>query len=122
MIAKEDEQTRDASDDEFLRDLFESHRQPTTRRQMPGDAQQFSARASVTYAECACLDVPYSTRRPAGYRTCVHYTTSIVRASGRARIDRPADANTADAISESDALRYASAALHQERSSTRDYL
>ena len=43
MIAKEeDEQTVDASDDindEFLRDLFESYRQPTTRRQRPGDAQ-----------------------------------------------------------------------------------
>ena len=45
MIAKENEQTRDASDDElgeFLGDLFKSHRQLMARRQRSDDeAQQF---------------------------------------------------------------------------------
>ena len=45
MTAKENEQTRDASDDElgeFLGDLFKSHRQLMARRQRSDDeAQQF---------------------------------------------------------------------------------
>ena len=45
MTAKENEQTRDASDDElgeFLGDIFKSHRQLMARRQRSDDeAQQF---------------------------------------------------------------------------------
>ena len=39
LLERHHEQTRGANDDEFLRDLFEGYRQPTTRRQMLGDAQ-----------------------------------------------------------------------------------